>query len=153
MPTVSAGLLLFRRAAAGPQVLLGHMGGPFWARKDQGAWTVFKGLPLSGEDLLAAPRRGTLGEPGLVPGGPFLPLAPIRQAGGKRVRAWATETCADPATLRRNAREAEWAASSGRRQSFPEIDRFAWLDLPQARRRIIRAQVALLDELEVLLAG
>lgn len=153
MANLSAGLLLFRRTPAGAQVLLGHMGGPFWARKDQGAWTIFKGLPLPGEDHLVAARRETLEETGLAPDGPFLPLVPIRQAGGKRVRAWAAETGADPTTLRSNATELEWPPRSGRRQSFPEIDRYAWLDLPEARRLIVHAQAALLDELEVLLAG
>lgn len=152
MPILSAGLLLFRRTPTSPQVLLGHMGGPFWAKKDQGAWTIFKGLPLPGEDLLAAARRETLEETGLAPAGPFLPLTPIRQAGGKRVQAWAASIDADPATLRSNATELEWPPRSGRHQSFPEIDRFAWLDLPEARRLIIRAQVALLDELQARLA-
>ena len=153
LPTLAAGLLLFRRTAAGPEVLLGHMGGPFWSAKDEGAWTIFKGLPLPGEELLAAARRETLEETGLAPDGPFLPLTPVRQAGGKRVQAWAAATDADPAELRSNQFEIEWPPRSGQRRSFPEIDRFAWLDLPDAQRRIIRAQAALLAELEALLAG
>jgi predicted NUDIX family NTP pyrophosphohydrolase len=153
MPTISAGLLLYRAARAGPEVLLGHMGGPFWAGKETGAWSIFKGLPLPGEDLLAAARRETWEETGLAPVGPFLPLTSIRQAGGKRVQAWATATDADPAALRSNTFKGEWPPRSGRWRSFPEIDRFAWLDLPDARHRIVRAQTALLDELAALLAG
>jgi predicted NUDIX family NTP pyrophosphohydrolase len=99
MPKLSAGLLLFRRLRreGGPEVLLGHMGGPFWAGKEQGAWSIPKGLPLPGEDLLAAARREVKEETGLEPPGPFLPLRPIRQAGGKEVHAWAAETDCDPA--------------------------------------------------------
>jgi predicted NUDIX family NTP pyrophosphohydrolase len=153
MPTTSAGLLLYRGTPAGPEVLLGHMGGPFWAGKEAGAWSIFKGLPLPGEDLLAAARRETREETGLAPDGPFLPLTPIRQAGGKRVQAWAAATDADPAALRSNTFKGEWPPRSGRWRSFPEIDLFAWLDLPEAQRRIVHGQAALLDELAALLAG
>jgi predicted NUDIX family NTP pyrophosphohydrolase len=147
MPAISAGLLLFRRAEPGPEVLLGHMGGPFWAGKDAGAWSIFKGLPEPGEDLLAAARREAREETGLAPAGPFLPLTPIRQAGGKRVHAWAVELDADPAALRSNTYRVEWPPRSGRWRSYPEIDRFAWLGLPEARSLIVRGQAALLDEL------
>ena len=153
MPTTSAGLLLYRGTPAGPEVLLGHMGGPFWAGKEAGAWSIFKGLPLPGEDLLAAARRETREETGLAPDGPFLPLTPIRQAGGKRVQAWAAATDADPAALRSNTFKGEWPPRSDLWRSFPEVDRFAWLDLPDAKRRIVRAQAALLDKLAALLAG
>jgi predicted NUDIX family NTP pyrophosphohydrolase len=152
MPTLSAGLLAFRRRPAGPEVLLGHMGGPFWARKDEGAWSIPKGLPLPGEDLLDAARREAREETGLDPAGPFLPLTPIRQAGGKEVHAWAVETDCDPTTLRSNNFDLEWPPRSGRRQSFPEIDRFAWLALPEAKRLIVRGQAALVEELERMLA-
>ena len=153
MPAISAGLLLYRcRALAGPEILLGHMGGPFWAGKEEGAWSIFKGLPEPGEDLLAAARREAREETGLAPAGPFLPLTPIRQAGGKWVHAWAVEFDADPAALRSNPMLLPWPPRSGTWRSFPEIDRFAWLDLPAARWLIVRGQAALLDELEVLLA-
>ena len=150
MPTRSAGLLAFRRRPAGPEVLLGHMGGPFWARKEKGAWSIPKGLPLPGEVLLAAARREAREETGLDPAGPFLPLTPIRQAGGKEVHAWAVETDCDPATLRSNSFDLEWPPRSGQRQTFPELDRFAWLTLLEAKRLIVRGQVALLEELELL---
>jgi predicted NUDIX family NTP pyrophosphohydrolase len=154
MPKLSAGLLLFRRRGEGaaPEVLLGHMGGPFWAGKDAGAWSIPKGLPLPGEDLLAAARREVREETGLEPPGPFLPLRPIRQAGGKEVRAWAADTDCDPATLRSNHFRVEWPPRSGRWQSFPELDRIAWLTLPEARDKIVRGQAALLDQLEDAIA-
>ena len=152
MPSLSAGLPAFRRRPAGPEVLLGHMGGPFWARKEEGAWSIPKGLPLPGENLLAAARREAREETGLDPMGPFLPLTPIRQAGGKVVHAWAVETDCDPATLRSNSVDLEWPPRSGRHQSFPELDRFAWLALPEAKRLIVCGQVALLEQLERRLA-
>jgi predicted NUDIX family NTP pyrophosphohydrolase len=152
MPTLSAGLLPFRRRPAGPEVLLGHMGGPFWARKEERAWSIPKGRPEPGEDLLAGACREAREETGLDPSGPFLPLTPIRQAGGKEVHAWAVETDCDPRALRSNSFDLEWPPRSGRRQTFPELDRFAWLALPEAKRLIVRGQAALVEELERLLA-
>ncbi len=150
MPLTSAGLLLFRRreGGGGVEVLLGHMGGPFWAGRDAGAWSIPKGLPEPGEDLLAAARREVREETGLSPEGPFLPLAPVRQVGGKVVHAWAVETDCDPATLRSNTFRVEWPRNSGRWRTYPEIDRAAWFALPDARGRIVRGQVALIDDLE-----
>lgn len=153
MPRVSAGLLLFRRRGDGFEVLLGHMGGPFWEKKDAGAWSIPKGLPEPGEDLLAAARREVAEETGLTPEGPFLPLTPVRQAGGKVVHAWAVEADADPARLRGNSIRVEWPKGSGRWRSYPEIDRAAWLTPEAARARIVRGQVPLIDELERLLAA
>jgi predicted NUDIX family NTP pyrophosphohydrolase len=111
MPKLSAGLLLFRRRLreGGPEVLLGHMGGPFWEGKEQGAWSIPKGLPLPGENLLAAARREVEEETGLEPPGPFLPLRPIRQAGGKEVHAWRPRPTATPRPC-----AATTSASSGR---------------------------------------
>ena len=152
MPTLSAGLLPFRRRPVGPEVLLGHMGGPFWARKEEGAWSIPKGLPLPGEDLLTAARREVREETGLDSTGTFLSLTSIRQAGGKEVHAWAVETDCDPATLRSNHFELEWPPRSGRRQTFPELDRFAWWGLLEAKRLIVRGQVALVEELDRMLA-
>ncbi|MGD9510025.1 MAG: NUDIX domain-containing protein [Geminicoccaceae bacterium] len=152
MPKVSAGLVLFRRGPnGGPEVLLGHMGGPFWRGREAGAWTIPKGLPERGEDLLDTARRETREEFGLAPPGPFLPLRPIHQAGGKLVHAWAAEADADPATLRSNCFGVQWPPRSGRWQDHPELDRFAWLSLPDARHLIVRAQAMLLDELEAAL--
>jgi predicted NUDIX family NTP pyrophosphohydrolase len=148
MPKVSAGLLLFRRRDGALEVLLGHMGGPFWAGREIGAWSIPKGLPEPGEDLLAAARREVREETGLEPAGPFLALRPIRQAGGKEVHAWAVETDCEPESLRSNHMRIEWPRGSGRWRSYPEIDRAAWLGLPEARARIVRGQAALLDELE-----
>jgi predicted NUDIX family NTP pyrophosphohydrolase len=153
MPRNSAGLVLFRRNSNNaPEVLLGHMGGPFWRGREVGAWTIPKGVPEPDEDLLAAACRETLEEFGYEPEGPFLALAPIRQAGGKLVYAWAAESDADPATLQSNLFLLEWPPRSGRWQEHPELDRFAWLDLNEARRLIVRGQVSLLDELEMVLA-
>jgi predicted NUDIX family NTP pyrophosphohydrolase len=153
MPKISAGLLLFRRRDGALEVLLGHMGGPFWAGREIGAWSIPKGLPEPGEDLLAAARREVREETGLEPAGPFLALRPIRQAGGKEVHAWAAEADCDPATLRSNHFRVQWPPRSGQWRSYPEIDRAAWLPLPEARARIVRGQVGLLDELERLCSG
>jgi predicted NUDIX family NTP pyrophosphohydrolase len=153
MPLISAGLLLFRRRDTGVEVLLGHMGGPFWAAKDARAWSIPKGLPEPGEALLAAARREVEEETGLTPEGPFLPLTPVRQAGGKVVHAWAVETDCDPADVRGNTFRVEWPRNSGRWRTYPEIDRAAWFPLAEARARIVRGQAALLDQLERRLAG
>jgi predicted NUDIX family NTP pyrophosphohydrolase len=152
MPILSAGLLPFRRRLVGLEVLLGHMGGPFWARKEEGAWSIPKGLPLPDENLLAAARRETREETGLDPTGPFLPLTPIRQAGGKVVHVWAVEADCDPAAMCSDHFELEWPPRSGRRQTFQELDRFAWHGLPEAKRLVVRGQMALIEMLERMLA-
>ena len=145
--TRSAGLLLYRRAA-GPEVLLVHRGGPFWARRDEGAWTIPKGEYGAEEQPLAAARREFGEETGWpVPDGPARELGEIRQKGGKLVLAWAVEGDADVATLRSNTFELEWPPRSGRLTSFPEVDRAAWFDLDTARRKIVAAQAAFLDRL------
>jgi predicted NUDIX family NTP pyrophosphohydrolase len=144
----SAGILLYRHTAEGLEVLLGHMGGPFWARKDAGAWSIPKGEYAEGESAWDAARREfteELGHP--VPSGDPLPLGDVRQSGGKVVTAWALEGDLDPATIRSNTFELEWPPRSGRRQAFPEIDRGAWLSLDAARGLIVTAQAALLDRL------
>ena len=154
--TTSAGLVLFReRAADGAlEVLLGHMGGPFWARKDEGAWSIPKGELEPGEDPLAGARREFAEELGHVPpGGPAIELGEIRQKAGKRVIAFAVEGDFDPAAIVPGTFELEWPPRSGRRQAFPEVDRVAWFDLPTAATKIVGGQVALLERLAELRAG
>lgn len=147
MSRKSAGLLLFRRRAGQLEVLLVHPGGPFWARKDEGAWSIPKGEIEETEDPLAAARREVREETGASPAGQFSALTPIRQAGGKVVHAWAVEGDFDPATLASNTFEMEWPPRSGRQQAFPEVDRAAWFVLDVARRKILKGQLPLLDEL------
>jgi predicted NUDIX family NTP pyrophosphohydrolase len=150
----SAGLLLYRRRKGRIEVLLGHMGGPFWARKDERAWSIPKGEHPDAEDALAAARREFAEETGTrPPDGPTLDLGEVRQSGGKRVTAWAVEGDLDPATVKSNTFQLEWPPRSGRRQEFPEIDRAGWFDLDTARRKIVKGQVALVDRLEERLSG
>jgi predicted NUDIX family NTP pyrophosphohydrolase len=151
VPRTSAGLLIYRRRETGIEVLLVHPGGPFFAGKHEGAWTVPKGEPGDGEDLLAAAIRECEEETGFAPSGPFLPLTPVLQRGGKRVHAWAVEADWDPTALRSNAFTIEWPPRSGRLQSFPEVDRAAWCSVETARRSMNPAQTAWLDELAVRL--
>jgi predicted NUDIX family NTP pyrophosphohydrolase len=146
--TSSAGLLLYRLRDGAPEVLLGHMGGPFWARRDAGAWSIPKGELAEGEEALAGARREfaeELGHP--PPEGEPLPLGEVRQRGGKRVVAFALEGDFDPAALDPGTFEMEWPPRSGRRHRFPEIDRVAWLGLDDARRLVVRAQVELIERL------
>lgn len=153
MPTVSAGLLLHRPGPRGPQVLLVHPGGPFWQRKDLGAWSIPKGEVGESEDLLAAARRELAEETGFSADGPAVSLGQVRQAGGKIVHAFAVAGDADPEALRSNTFEVEWPPRSCRVRSFPEIDRAAWFDLAEARRRILPAQAVFLDRLAAALTG
>jgi predicted NUDIX family NTP pyrophosphohydrolase len=148
----SAGLLMFRRRGPGIEVLLIHPGGPFWANKDVGAWSVPKGEYDDSEEPLAAAQREFGEETGWPSAPPFLPLGSIKQRGGKVVTAWAFEGDADPATLTSNEFEMEWPRHSGRMQSFPEADRAEWFEPAEARRRILASQVGFIDELERLLA-
>ena len=147
-PNRSAGLLLFRRTGgATVEVFLAHPGGPFWKGRDAGAWTIPKGVPDDGEDLLAAARREFEEETGIVPRGPFIELGEVRQRAGKLVHAWAWEGDADPATTTSNTMRTEWPRGSGRWLTFPEVDRCAWFDVETARTRINAAQVALIERL------
>ena len=125
-----------------------HPGGPFWARKDAGAWSIPKGECGDAEDPLDTARREVAEELGAAPDGPPVPLAPVRQAGGKLVLAWAVETDFDVTTLRSNTFSMEWPPRSGRQQSFPEVDRAAWFGLAEARSKLLAGQVPLLDQLE-----
>lgn len=150
----SAGLLLYRVRDAAIEVLLVHPGGPFWSRRDEGAWTVPKGeFDAAGEAPLAAARREFREETGSEVDGRFHALPPVRQAGGKRVHAFAVESDFDPAGLASNTFELEWPPHSGRRQQFPEIDEAAWFTLPQAALKLNPAQRAWLDEIGALVAS
>jgi predicted NUDIX family NTP pyrophosphohydrolase len=147
----SAGLLMYRHAPAELQVLLAHPGGPFWRAKDDGAWTLPKGEYEPPEEPLAAAIREFAEETGTPASPPFLPLGEVVQKSGKRIQAWAFAGEFDPAQLRCNMFEMEWPPRSGRRQSYPEVDRVAWFSLDEARRKIIAAQLPLLDRLEAAL--
>jgi predicted NUDIX family NTP pyrophosphohydrolase len=147
----SAGLLLYRIRKAAIEVLLVHPGGPYWKNKDEGGWSIPKGEFLPEEDPLAAARREFFEETGVAIEGELRALKPLRQPGGKIVHAWAVEADLDPATIVSNPFEIEWPPRSGRLQSFPEIDRGAWFSLPEARRKILRGQVPLLEELAQML--
>jgi predicted NUDIX family NTP pyrophosphohydrolase len=147
MPRTSAGLLLYRRAP-GLEVLLGHMGGPFWARKDEAAWSVPKGEYEPGEEAFAVALREfeeELGSP--VPATDFLPLGEVTQAGGKVLTVWAAEGDLDAAAAHSNTFPLEWPPRSGRIQEFPEIDRAAWFPVDDARSKLVKGQVGFLDRL------
>ncbi len=143
---ISAGLLTFRRRGQ-LEVLLAHPGGPFWAKKDDGAWTIPKGLAEPGADLLATAQREFAEETNLTAAGNFIPLTPVRQKSGKLVHAWAFEADFDLAAFASNTFEIEWPPRSGRRQSFPEVDRVAYFTLPVATIKILEYQRPLLREL------
>ena len=147
----SAGILLFRSRAGGPEVLLVHPGGPFWSRKDLGAWSIPKGEHGLEEEPLAAALRELEEETGIRPRGEPVPLGSVRQARGKEVRAWAVEGDADPAAIRSNTFALEWPPGSGKTAEFPEVDRAGWFPFEVARQKILKAQLPLLEELERLL--
>jgi predicted NUDIX family NTP pyrophosphohydrolase len=147
VPKRSAGILMFRRNGADVELLLVHPGGPFWKNKDLGAWSIPKGEHAEGEDPLAAARREFEEETGAQPQGECRPLGEIKQAGGKVVTAFALEGDFDPAALRSNTFEIEWPPKSGRRASFPEVDRAQWFSPGEARERILKGQRELIDRL------
>nr|WP_203592680.1 MULTISPECIES: NUDIX domain-containing protein [unclassified Streptomyces] len=141
-------MLLFRRTGPEVEVLLGHMGGPYFARRDAGAWTVPKGEYEPDEPAFDAARREFREELGVAPpDGPALPLGEVRQAGGKTVTVWAVEADLDPAAVVPGTFTMEWPPKSGRTREFPELDRVAWLPLDRARAVIVSAQTAFLDRL------
>jgi predicted NUDIX family NTP pyrophosphohydrolase len=144
----SAGILLYRRRSDLVEVFLVHPGGPFWKNKHAGVWTIPKGEFTSEEPALDAAVREFREETGTTIKGPFQPLSPIRQKGGKRVFAWASSGDLDPATIVSNTFELEWPRRSGKQISFPEVDKGGWFSLPEARAIINPAQMAFLDELE-----
>lgn len=147
----SAGLLMYRVRAGQVEVFLIHPGGPFWARKDEGAWSVPKGEFTEDESALQAAKREFQEETGFTASGTFQALEPIRQAGGKVVHAWAVEGDCDADAIRSNTFPMEWPPHSGQWRAFPEADRAAWFLLPEARKKILKSQLSLLDQLERIL--
>jgi predicted NUDIX family NTP pyrophosphohydrolase len=147
LPKLSAGLLMFRRGDDRIEVLLVHPGGPFWAKKDLGSWSLPKGEYSEGEDPLAAARREFQEETGIRPEGKFLSLGQVRQAGGKVVSGWAFEGDLDPASLKSNTFALEWPPKSGKMREFPEVDRAGWFSIEEAGQKILPGQVGLLDAL------
>src|SRR5215467_5004839 len=140
MPKRSAGILMYRRGTQGLEVLLVHPGGPFWARKDLGAWSIPKGEYSEGEDPLAVAIREFEEETGTRPRGELRPLGEVTQPGRKVVTAFALEGDFDPTTLKSNTFELEWPPKSGRRASFPEVDRAQWFSPEMAREKILQGQ-------------
>ena len=153
--TRSAGVLLYRIGPDGDvEVLIGHMGGPFWARKDDGGWSIPKGEAAPGEEPFEVARREfaeELGSP--VPATDFQPLGEVRQAGGKVLTVWAAEGDLDADAARSNTFPLEWPPRSGRLQEFPEIDRSAWFAVDVARQKLVKGQVPFLDRLLSAVAG
>jgi predicted NUDIX family NTP pyrophosphohydrolase len=147
VPVRSAGVVLYRWVGEHPQVLLVHPGGPFWARKDAGAWSIPKGLIEDGEDPLVAARREFLEETGLVVAGEFASLGDYKLPSGKVISAWAIEGDADLAQFRSNTFEIEWPPASGRTATFPEADRVDWFEPAAAREKITRGQAPILGTL------
>lgn len=148
MPKTSAALLLFRHGTDGLEVLIAHMGGPFWARKDAGAWSIPKGEYTDDEEPLAAARREFAEEMGAPPpAGEPIALGTVTQSGGKAVTTFAVEGDFDLDGFRSNTFELEWPRGSGRVQEFPEVDRAAWVPLAVAREKLVKGQVPVLDAL------
>jgi len=146
MPLISAGILVYRRCRPRTEVLLGHPGGPLWARKDAGAWMIPKGLIEPGEEAIEAARREFAEETGLEPPALTHPLTPLRQAGGKTVLCWAAEGDLDLAGFEPGQFEMEWPPRSGRRGAFPELDRLAYFESAEALRQILPSQAPLIVE-------
>jgi predicted NUDIX family NTP pyrophosphohydrolase len=148
MPVRSAGILLYRRSAGALELLLVHPGGPFWARKDDGAWSIPKGEHADGEDPLDCARREFEEETGTVPPvGALVALGEVRQRSGKRVSAWAAEGDLDADAVHSNTFTVEWPPRSGRMQEFPEVDRAGWFAPEDARRALVPAQAEFVDRL------
>jgi predicted NUDIX family NTP pyrophosphohydrolase len=141
----SAGIILYRKRNGIIEIFLVHPGGPYWAKKDLGSWSIPKGEYHEGEEALDAARREFLEETGVAVNGPFLALTPVRQPSGKIITAWAAEGELDPARLRSNSFSLEWPPKSGSSQNFPEVDRGAWFSLAEARDKLSRGQLPLLQ--------
>jgi predicted NUDIX family NTP pyrophosphohydrolase len=153
VPKSSAGLLLHRTTDAGVEVLLGHPGGPFWARKDDGAWSIPKGEYTEDEDPWQAAQREFREELGLsAPDGPRMALPPVKQAGGKLITAYAVRADLDVTHSRSNTFELEWPKGSGKFREYPELDRVSWFAIEEARTKLLKGQLPLLDRLLELLS-
>jgi predicted NUDIX family NTP pyrophosphohydrolase len=146
----SAGIVLYRKRLGILEIFLVHPGGPYWARKDNGAWSIPKGEYEQGEEALQAAQREFLEETGVAVNGPFLALAPVRQPSGKMITAWAAEGDLDPTQLRSNTFSLEWPPKSGVMQRFPEVDRGAWFSLADARSKLSPGQRPLLRDIAEL---
>jgi predicted NUDIX family NTP pyrophosphohydrolase len=153
MPQRSAGILLYRRIGPEPEVLLVHPGGPFWAKKDEGAWSIPKGLYEEGEDPLAAARRELQEETGCATGGEFLELGAFRQPSGKTIAVWAAEGDFDLRDFHSNVFALEWPPRSGEMREYPEADRAAWFPPDVALVKILKGQAPILQTLFARLAS
>ena len=147
MSQQSAGILLYRLNQASIEVLLVHPGGPFWIKKDSGAWSIPKGEFSTTEDPLTAAKREFEEETGSPISGEFIQLHPIRQKSGKIIQAWAIEGNIDAEHITSNTFELEWPPKSGKKQQFPEVDKASWFTVPVAKQKIIQSQVLLIDQL------
>lgn len=143
----SAGLLLFRRVNGEVEIFLVHPGGPFWAKKDEGAWSLPKGEYSEGENPLLAAKREFQEETGLSVDGDFIPLGELRQPGGKIVTAWALEEDVDPGLVKSNTFSMEWPPKSGKIQEFPEVNRGGWFTVSGARTKLLKGQIGFVDRL------
>ncbi|HEY4307320.1 MAG TPA: NUDIX domain-containing protein [Gemmatimonadaceae bacterium] len=148
---VSSGILLYRRTKGMLEIFLAHPGGPFWAKRDDGAWTIPKGVVDDGEELLDGARREFREETGIEATGPYESIGSVKQKAGKTVHAWAWEGDADPSTIVSNTTKTEWPRGSGKWLTYPEIDRCAWFDVETARAKINPAQSAFIDRVASLL--
>ena len=148
MPKQSAGLLMYRRTGSGLEVFLVHPGGPFWAKKDLGAWSIPKGELAANEDPLVAAQREFEEETGMRPDGLFIRLTPIKQPSGKTIHAWAFEGDCNADAIRSNSFSMEWPPRSGRQQEFPEVDRAEWFTIEVAKEKIVKGQSGFIQELE-----
>ena len=149
----SAGLLVYRSRNGNLEVLLVHPGGPFWAKKDEGSWSIPKGEIAQDEEPLKAARRELFEETGLQVDGSFIALSPVKQSGGKWVYAWALEGDCSAESIRSNMFSMEWPPRSGKRREFPEVDRAAWFPLEEAKQKILKSQLSLLEELQSVTKG
>jgi predicted NUDIX family NTP pyrophosphohydrolase len=149
----SAGLLIYRRHQGALEVLLVHPGGPFWAKKDEGSWSIPKGEYTPEEDPLEVAKREFQEETGSQALGEFMPLTPRKQPSGKIITAWAFEGDCDASAVKSNTFLMEWPPHSGRQQEFPEVDRAGWFSIPVAKEKIVKGQAGFLDELNQILQG
>ncbi len=153
MPRQSAGILLFRFNGAILELFLVHPGGPFWAKKDDGAWSIPKGEFTEDEDALSAAKREFFEETGVHVDGTFTPLGSVKQPGGKVVHVWAHQRDCDPSTIKSNTFVLEWPPGSGKEQEFPEVDRAAWFGIPAAREKLLKGQMVFIDRLVDIISG